>query len=119
MRGAWGFVVIALALSSLGQLAMKHGVNQSRAGGGTITGFLWASIRSPSVAAGVAAYGVSLLCWLLAMRSLPLSVLYPLVSVTYVVVAVGAVVLFGESLSPLQAAGIAIIGLGVVLLARS
>lgn len=119
MKEAWAVVTMALFLSSLGQLAMKHGVNLTRQGHGPIVEFLWTSMRSPFVVGGIAAYALSLLCWLLAMRSLPLSVLYPLVSLTYVVVAAGAVVFLGESLSPQRAASIAVISLGVILLARS
>ncbi|RPE01325.1 4-amino-4-deoxy-L-arabinose-phospho-UDP flippase [Candidatus Pantoea deserta] len=48
--------------------------------------------------AGLCAYALSMLCWMLALRYLPLNRLYPLLSLSYVLVWLAAVSLpvFGE-----------------------
>lgn len=67
--------------------------------------------------AGLAAYGLSMLCWLLALRHLPLNRLYPLLSLSYVLVWLAAVSLpvFNEPFRWSSLAGVILIMLGLLL----
>ena len=66
---------------------------------------------------GICAYLGSLLCWLGALRYLPLHRAYPLLALSYGLVYLCAIILpwFHESLSLLKSAGVLLIILGVYL----
>ena len=53
----------------------------------------------PHFIAGVACYVVSLIVWILGLSRVPVSVAYPLLSVGYVINAIGAYYLLGEALT--------------------
>ena len=67
---------------------------------------------SYAVLAGLTCYGVSMLCWVAALRSLPLRVAYPLLSASYVIVylAAGLLPAFGEHLNATRSLGVLLIG---------
>jgi multidrug transporter EmrE-like cation transporter len=67
---------------------------------------------------GLACYGVSLIVWVGALSRVPVSIAYPMLSLGYIVNAVAAAALFDEHLGYAKAAGIGLIGLGVLLLSR-
>lgn len=77
---------------------------------------LW---RAPPLWMGLGCYGVSVILWLGALSRLPVSVAYPMLSVGYVVNAIAAAVLFGETITAVKLAGIGLIGVGVILLSRA
>ena len=73
----------------------------------------------PHIAGGIACYVVSVVVWVLALSRVEVSVAYPMLSVGYVVNAIAAYYLFGEAVTPARLIGIAVIVLGVFLVARS
>ncbi len=73
----------------------------------------------PHIAGGVACYVVSLVVWIMGLSRVPVSVAYPMLSIGYVVNAVAAWMLFGESLTAQKLTGIGFIVVGVFLVARS
>ncbi len=74
---------------------------------------------SPPILGGLACYAISVVVWILALARVEVSVAYPLLSIGYVINAIAAWWLFGESLSPARIAGIGVIIVGVWLVARS
>ena len=86
----------SIVLSALGQLGMKAGMQNlklARAGGE----IAWSALSTPPLrdalfftAAGLAAYGLSLLAWLAVLVRYRLSYAYPLLALSYVLVYVGA-----------------------------
>jgi undecaprenyl phosphate-alpha-L-ara4N flippase subunit ArnF len=68
------------------------------------------------VFASIAAYGLSMLCWLGALRDLPLSRAYSLLSISYALVYLIAAFLpfFNEALTVPRTVGVTLIVLGVV-----
>ena len=65
---------------------------------------------------GLALYGIGAALMVLALRHGELSVLYPLISLSYVWVAFLSVLIFGEAMNPLKVGGICVIILGVGVL---
>lgn len=65
---------------------------------------------------GLAAYGLSMICWLLALHYLPLSRAYPLLSLSYVLVWLAAVLLptFNEAFRWSSLAGMILILIGLL-----
>jgi multidrug transporter EmrE-like cation transporter len=76
-------------------------------------------IFQPMTIAGLAGYGVAAILYMLALRKLPVSIAYPSVSFSYVLVAILAHVFFNEPLGWQQMAGIVLVIAGVVLLSQS
>jgi multidrug transporter EmrE-like cation transporter len=73
----------------------------------------------PHILGGLACYAVSVVVWIIALSRIPVSVAYPMLSMGYVVTALAAWQLLGESLSALRLGGIGVIIAGVVMVARS
>jgi drug/metabolite transporter (DMT)-like permease len=67
---------------------------------------------------GLACYGVSTLLMILALRDGELSLLYPVISLTYIWVIFLSVLVLHEPLTAWKIAGVALICLGVALLGR-
>lgn len=68
---------------------------------------------------GAACYVFSLVVWILGLSRVPVSVAYPLLSVGYIINAIAAHYLFGESVTLTRWLGIGFIIVGVWLVARS
>jgi len=73
----------------------------------------------PHIAGGIGCYVVSVVVWILGLSRVEVSIAYPMLSVGYVLNAVAAWYLFGESMTAQKLIGIAFIVAGVFLVARS
>lgn len=71
---------------------------------------------TPLILAGFACFFISALLWILALRGIPLSVAYPMVALSYVIIFIGSAVLFGEQLSWRHGVGAALIIGGILLI---
>ncbi len=67
---------------------------------------------------GLAIYGLAAVLMIVALKHGELSVLYPLISLSYVWVAIAAVVMFHESMPPAKIVGICTIMAGVAVMGR-
>jgi multidrug transporter EmrE-like cation transporter len=76
-------------------------------------------IANGPIIGGLGCYVVSVVVWILALSRVEVSIAYPMLSIGYVVNAGLAWWLFGEAVTPMRLLGIAIICLGVFLVARS
>jgi len=105
------FILGGVLLNAAAQLLLKAGTNAMPLG-----------IRlaiEPHILAGLACYAISVVVWVVALSRVPVSIAYPMLSIGYVVNAVAAWALLGEALTPLRMAGIAVIVVGVFMVARS
>lgn len=73
---------------------------------------------NPWLFSGYALYGMSTMFLILALRKGQLSLLYPVISLTYVWVAILSLLLFRESMNPAKVVGLAIVVSGVAVLGR-
>ena len=101
----------AVACSAVGQLLLKSGA-QHLAGLGRLE-FLFAAARNMHVLTGLAAWMASTLCWLYVLRVAPLSRVYVLTSLTYVLIPVASIYVFGEQIRRMHVVGIVLIIMGV------
>ena len=74
---------------------------------------------NPSLLLGYCLYGVSTMLLVLALRKGQLSLLYPIISLTYVWVTLLSMMIFKETLNPYKAVGLAIVVAGVAVLGRN
>jgi multidrug transporter EmrE-like cation transporter len=109
-------------LNAAAQLLLKAGTNRIGEFSFAVENIVPIGTRiasSPHILAGLGCYVVSVVVWILALSRVPVSVAYPLLSVGYIVNAIAAWMLFGESLGAQKLIGIGFIIVGVFLVARS
>jgi multidrug transporter EmrE-like cation transporter len=119
---AFAFLMTGVILNAGAQLLLKAGTNAL----GVISltrdnwwDMLWRMGTQGHFVAGVACYMISLLVWIMGLSRVPVSVAYPLLSLGYVINAIGAHYMFGETVTVARWLGIGFIILGVWLVARS
>lgn len=114
-------VLAGVLLNAAAQLLLKAGTNavghfEFSAGNIVPVGLRLA--LEPHILGGVSCYVVSLVVWIMALSRVEVSIAYPMLSIGYVVNALAAWYLFGESLTALKLTGIGFIVVGVFLVAR-
>ncbi|MDE1980921.1 MAG: EamA family transporter [Betaproteobacteria bacterium] len=119
---SFSLILTGVLLNAAAQLLLKAGTNaighfefQWR----NIVPIGWQVASEPHILGGLACYGISVVVWIMALSRVPVSMAYPMLSIGYVVNAMAAYWLLGESLPALRVAGIFVVILGVFLIARS
>jgi drug/metabolite transporter (DMT)-like permease len=79
---------------------------------------LFRAVTSPVVLGGLALYAGGALLWLVILSRADLSVAYPMVSLSYVMIAVLSWLLFQEPLTITKLAGTGLILVGVYIVSR-
>jgi multidrug transporter EmrE-like cation transporter len=108
MFGPYISLTAAIVLGALGQLAVKSG------SGGAAN--IFDQFQHPMTILGLALYGFSALFYIMSIRVMPVSVAFPSVSASYIIVSLGAHILWGEAFGIPQVAGMLLIGGGILLL---
>jgi multidrug transporter EmrE-like cation transporter len=119
----FAFIISGVLLNAVAQVLLKAGTN---AIGGAIhltmsnwfETFVKVATQWPIIA-GLACYGISLVVWIMGLSRTDVTIAYPMLSLGYVVAALGAWLFLGEAVSPQRLLAIAVIMVGVALLARS
>jgi multidrug transporter EmrE-like cation transporter len=118
---SFALILCGVLLNAAAQLLLKAGAN--RVGPIEMNTQSLPAIHalafSGPILAGLACYVISVMVWIVALSRVEVSLAYPMLSIGYVVNAVAAWMLFGEALTPMRLAGIAVIIVGVCLLAGS
>ncbi len=111
-------LLVAISLGAGGQILLKSGLTQlpPNAPPATILLSIFQNVR---VFSGFFCYGMSSLVYLIALKRLPLSYAYPMISLSYVMVVALSWRIFHEDIPPLRIVAVAVILLGVVILALS
>jgi multidrug transporter EmrE-like cation transporter len=115
-------VLTGVLLNAAAQLLLKAGTNAIGHFDFTLATAVPIGLRvalEPHILGGLGCYVVSVAVWIMALSRVEVSIAYPMLSLGYVVSAAAAWALFGESVTALRLTGIAVIIVGVVLVARS
>jgi multidrug transporter EmrE-like cation transporter len=118
----FGLVLFGVMLNAVAQLLLKAGARNV----GHFA-FTWDNalpigtqmLTSLPILAGLACYVTSVVVWIMALSRVEVSMAYPMLSIGYLINALLAWWLFGEAVTPQRIAGITIIIIGVVVVARS
>jgi multidrug transporter EmrE-like cation transporter len=119
---SFGLIMLGVLLNAFAQLLLKAGTNavgQFEFSAANIVPVGMKLAFEPHIMGGVACYVVSLVVWVLGLSRVEVSIAYPMLSVGYVLNAVAAWYLFGESITAQKLVGIAFIVVGVFLVAKS
>ena len=119
----FAFIISGVLLNAIAQVLLKAGTN---ALGGAIhltmsnafQTFVKVISQLP-ILGGLACYALSLVVWIMGLSRTDVTIAYPMLSLGYVVAALGAWMFLGETISPQRLLAIAVIMVGVALLARS
>jgi multidrug transporter EmrE-like cation transporter len=109
------FIVLACTLlTAIGQYLIKTGANRlSHAG---LVATMIGIFTIPQLFAGYCLYAVFTVLFVYALRHGELSILYPLIALSYVWVTITAVMAFHETMNPLKIIGLLVIICGVAVL---
>jgi drug/metabolite transporter (DMT)-like permease len=122
LASSLGLILLSVASGVAGQLAIKMGVTRAGAAALHAAGpasTLLTAFRSPLVWLGLALYGLGALAWILVLTRLDLSLAYPFLALNFVLIAIVSRLFLGETIPALRWGGIAVICLGILLIARS
>lgn len=118
----FGFIFSGILLNAVAQLLLKAGTNAVGAIHLTADNWLPTGIRlftQLPILGGLTCYVISVVVWIIGLSRVDVSIAYPMLSLGYIINALGAWALLGESLSGQKLLAIAVILIGVALLARS
>ena len=111
--------ILAATVAASGQLLLKTAMSRTGDIGSTALTDPMKLIQllatQPLLWIAVPVYAVSFLLWLIVLSRLPLSVAYPTLAVTYIIVPVTSMLFLGEKMFWQQWAGIALIVIGIIL----
>jgi len=105
---------LSILFSAAAQLLLKKGADQT-------VSSIWlgiAGLRSGWVWLGILALVTSLVSWLHALRSVPLIVAYNLAGAIHILVPLSCAIFLGEKIGLTRGCGIALVLLGVLIVAR-
>lgn len=116
------YIALTILLTVYGQLAIKWQVNLAGAmptdGQGKAT-FLLRLLLNPWVISAIAAAFGAMLFWMMAMTKFELSKAYPFMALNFVLVGAASVWLFNEAPTLSKLAGVSLIVIGLIVMART
>jgi drug/metabolite transporter (DMT)-like permease len=109
--GAIGAILMKIGATQMGSLQLDSVQ--------AIVGFMAKIITSPTVVGGMALYFLSAAVWLYLLTKLDISIVQPVLALTYIVTPILAIFFLGEAVPPIRWVGILIIIFGVYIVART
>jgi len=119
---SFALILTGVLLNAAAQLLLKAGTTRVGSFAFERTNLIPVGMKlafEPHILGGLACYVVSVVVWILALSRVQVSMAYPMLSIGYLVNAVAAYYLFGESVTPMRMAGIGVIIVGVYIVSRS
>lgn len=117
-----GMALIVALLLVAGQTCLKLGLDKT---GGISSGSLmmfqtWFTVlTNPMVMLGFVLYGLASLVWLRVLTAQELSLVYPLISLSYAISLIVGKWLFDEDINITRMTGVSLIVLGAIVVSRS
>lgn len=117
------FLVVSVVFAIGGQLALKSAMNnigrigsaEVQAAGETIG----RAIREPRLWLGLSLFGVSSLFWMVVLSRIPLSVAYPFVGISYILIVLLSSVILHEHVPGLRWVGVLVVAAGITIIGFS
>lgn len=108
---ALGLLAFCITAETVQQLSFKVGSGRAEAHPGFVRGIL----LQPLIWIGIVLWVVESIAWVLVLQKSPLSMAYPVMTLTYATVPLAGLVLLREKMSRRQMAGAGLIFAGVLL----
>lgn len=118
----FGFILTGIGLNAVAQLLLKAGTKA--VGAIHLTPENWFDIgfklaTQLPIIGGLSCYVLSVVVWIIGLSRVDVTIAYPMLSLGYILNALGAWYFLGETLSMQRLLAIGVILVGVALLARS
>ena len=117
--GSLALILVSVALSATAQIAFKFGASSPPSLVAKSLLGPFALLTVPAVFAGFALYGIGAVIWVTALGRVELSQAYPFVGIGFAITTFAGWWLFGDTITATRLFGIAMVVLGVVVVARS
>jgi multidrug transporter EmrE-like cation transporter len=118
----FGFILTGVCLNALAQLLLKAGTNAVGVIHLTAENWFSTGIKLATqlpIIGGLTCYVISVVVWIVALSRVDVTIAYPMISLGYIINALGAWYFLGEAVSAQRLLAIGVIIVGVVLLTRS
>lgn len=118
----FGFIISGILLNALAQLLLKKGTNAIGAIHLTADNWFSTGLQVATqlpIIGGLSCYVISVVVWIIGLSRVDVSIAYPMLSIGYIVNAIGAWYFLGEVMSVQRLLAIGVIIIGVALLVKS
>jgi multidrug transporter EmrE-like cation transporter len=118
----FGFIFTGVCLNAVAQLLLKAGTNAVGAIHLTMDNWFATGIKLATqlpILGGLTCYVLSVVVWIIGLSRVDVTIAYPLLSLGYILNALGAWYFLGEVISLQRMVAIGIILVGVALIART
>lgn len=117
----WLLLLLTIILTAVANLLLKYAA-MNRQEGGEVKGLvstLWELFTTPTLVAGIFCLGLAVIAYAIALRNINLSVAYPVMTTSVVIlVALFSAVFFGEPFTLAKTIGTVAVISGVILLSQ-
>jgi multidrug transporter EmrE-like cation transporter len=118
-----GLLLVSVSFAVVGQLTLKSAMDSVGRIGKADLGALGQTVvraaKEPKLWVGLFLFGISAVFWLVVLSRVRLSVAYPLVGISYIIIVALARFMLHEHVPPLRWVGVAIIAAGIVVIGLS
>jgi drug/metabolite transporter (DMT)-like permease len=118
----FGFIFIGICLNAVAQLLLKAGTNAVGAIHLTAENWFSTGLKLATqlpILGGLTCYVISVVVWIIGLSRVDVTIAYPLLSLGYIINAIGAWYFLGEVMSAQRILAITIIIVGVIILTKS
>lgn len=115
----WVLLASGVLAGALGAILLKMGARSLNLNGGTWASQLVCAIRTPSILLGLLLYLIPTVLWIWLLRTIPLTVLQPILSLSYVLTALLALWILHEPVPLQRWLGMGLIMMGILMVSRS
>ncbi|MGH2753085.1 MAG: EamA family transporter [Actinomycetota bacterium] len=116
-------LLISVSFAVAGQVTLKSAMDRiGRIGGAQVSDAgdtLLRAAREPRLWVGLFLFGISALFWLVVLSRVPLSVAYPIVGISYILIVLFARVFLNEHVPTLRWAGVVVVAMGIAIIGLS
>ena len=114
------WLIPAMLFSTTGELFLKKGMNEigtfDFASASTVVPTLLKIAANPNIWIGFIGFGGGSIFWLSVISRVPLSLAYPMLALSYVIIAIESWIFLGEGFHPMRIVGAIVVGVGVALI---
>ena len=118
LRNPWLHLVTSIACVAVYELLLKRGATETANPGSSWSWTGLSGLTSIYVWIAIAFVILSLVTWLYVLRYLALSIAFPISQAVHVLVPVGSWLILGENIVTLRWIGIALVSLGLAIVAK-
>jgi drug/metabolite transporter (DMT)-like permease len=120
---SFGMLVVSVVFAVAGQFTLKSAMNEvGRIGAAEIAATgdtIIRTLKEPRLWLGLSLFGVSALFWLVVLSRVDLSVAYPFVGLSYIVVVLISRLFLNEQVTALRWLGVVVVAVGIAIVGLS